>query len=142
MVKSRKKKIYKNRKKSLKNQINKYIFKKQDICCEEDFKREDIIKQIFYLYKKKDGDEEYLDWIDNDLTIFIGYYADLANKKDKKGAKLFKKMEKATHASNAKQHLRNIKKLMADLPLYYLLSFLGGAYYKYKINKMGVITKP
>ena len=138
MVKSRKKR--KKHNKSLKSNINKYILKKQDICCEENFERNEIIKQIFDLYKKKDKNE-YLDWIDNDLVVFIGYKTDLIKNKDYRGATLWEELNKRMKSKNKQQQIIKIKKLMSELPLYYLLSFLGVAYYKYSKRLGRKITK-
>ena len=37
--------------KTLKNKINNYIFKKQDICCEDDIDRKNVIQKIIEKYK-------------------------------------------------------------------------------------------
>lgn len=118
--------------KSLKNKIHQYICKKQDICCEEDIDRDSAIKEIIDLYMKisdfyKEKDE-YLTYIENDLLKFIGYYVVLKNTKDREGMILWKSLQDYVNTSNKTQ----IIELLHEVPLYYLLSFLGMAYYKYK----------
>jgi hypothetical protein len=41
----------KTRKRTFRQRIQSYICKKQDICCEEDIKREDVIGEIINKYK-------------------------------------------------------------------------------------------
>jgi len=119
--------------KTLKNRIHKYIFKKKDICCEKDIDREIVINKIFEKYKKiaenfYEG-ELYLDYINNDLLTFIGYFIEL--KKNSEGSKLWidldKRMYKDNNPSTKILDEQNIKSLLHELPLYYVLSFLGYA---------------
>ena len=49
------------------------------------------------------------------------------------GVKLWKKMDKEM-LQNKKPNEKKIKKLLNELPLYYLLSFLGWSYYKMDVN--------
>ncbi len=117
--------------KSLKNRINKYILQKGDICCEEDFDRDEIINQIIKLYKQDYNDSlGYLDSIDNDLLIFIGYLIHLKQQKDKEGIILWNKISKMLDIKNKKTKLNTIKQFLSELPLYCLLIFLGKAYYR------------
>ena len=119
-------------KKTLKNRINNFILKNEDICCEKEMDRKIIIEQIFALYEKiaefYNEKDNYLDYIDNDIATLIGYEVDLKNNKDIKGLKLWKEISKITSKGNKLK----IIKLLNDVPLYFLLSFLGLAYYKYK----------
>ena len=120
--------------KSLKNRINKYILQKGDICCEEYYDRDEIINQIIKLYKQDYNDSlGYLDDLDNDLVIFIGILLDLKQQNDKEGIILWNKLYKMFDIKNKKIKLNTIKQFLTELPLYYLLSFLGNAYYKYII---------
>jgi len=132
------KKNYKHKNKTLKKLINKYILKKRDICCEDDIDRKLVIDDIFALYieiadfmYEKD---EYLSYINNDLVIFIGYKNDLEKKRDSKGIKLWDFINSKMYINNKIDQTKIIE-LLNELPLYYLLSFLGNAYYKYKRNK-------
>jgi hypothetical protein len=119
--------------KTLKNKIHKYICKKKDICCEGDLDKKIIIDQIIEKYKKiwnkMNGPEEYLDWINNDILIFIGYEVDMKHKKDIEGTKLAHEMDKLMKNKNTVT-IDKITQLLMDVPLYFLLSFLGYATYK------------
>ena len=123
----------KTTKNTLKNKITKYFCetKEQDICCESDHNREKIVSEILALYKTRyvGYANEYLEWIDNDIVIFIGYRVNLEKDKNIKGVKLWDLI-----ASKNKQHLSetNIKGLLMELPLYFLLAFLGNSYIKLK----------
>ena len=78
----------KSKKYNIKTKISKYIFKKGDICCEEDFERDKIIDNIFNIYKEMFS-KSYLDSINNDIIVFLGYLIDLTKTKDKEGVKLW-----------------------------------------------------
>lgn len=134
----RTKKHFTRNNKTLKNKINKYIYKKKDICCEDDIDRKLAIEDIFTLYSEIANfmyeKDEYLSYIDNDLLKFIGYKIDLDKINDKEGIKLWEKMNNKM-LKNKKLDKNKIIELLNDVPLYYLLSFLGYAYYKYKRNK-------
>jgi len=71
----------------------------------------------------------YLDYINNDLVLFIGYAVDLKKKKDTEGLNIWNEIDKKMY-KNDKLDETNIKSLLEDLPLYYLLSFLGYACYR------------
>lgn len=112
---------------SLRQRITKYILKKGDICCEEDFNRKKVIDEIFMLYNNN------LNNINNDVLLFIGYFIDLKNAKDKVGMDLWKELYNLMPNIKSKtQDKINIKSTLQNMPLFYLLSFLGMAYY---INK-------
>jgi hypothetical protein len=132
-----KKRLY-NNKKTLKNKITRYICKKKDICCEEDIDRKVAIDQIFALYGEIAEmfyeKNEYLSYLNNDLLIFIGYRIHLEEKNDVEGVKLWNKLDSKTY-KNKKLDKEKIVELLNNVPLYYLLSFLGYAYYRYKSNK-------
>ena len=128
--KTKKTKIIKNTKKTQKNtiplrqRITKYILKRGDICCEEDFNRKKVINEIFKLYNNN------LDDINNDIFQFIGYFIDLKKENDKTGMALWKEINSLMpYIKNKKQDKANIISLLKDMPLFYLLSFLGMAYY-------------
>jgi hypothetical protein len=121
---------------TLKNRITQYICntEKQDICCEEDIERTMAIDQIFDLYRKLailfEEESEYLSYLDNDIVKFIGYKSDLEKNKDTKGVKLWKKID-STIRKGKNISKNKIISLLMTIPLYYLLSFLGYAYYRY-----------
>ena len=124
---------------TLKNRINRQIFKKGDICCEKDIDRVQAINQIINLYKPEHNptSTRYLDYINNDLLKFIGY----RNFLNKEGVNVWDNMNKYMYKTNVigingTLSIDKITSLLKQVPLYYLLSFLGYAYYKknYKFN--------
>ena len=131
------KKHFTRNNKTLKNKINKYIFK-NDLGCEDDIDRKLAIQDIFTLYSEIADfmyeKDEYLSYIDNDLVKFIGYKIDLEKKNDSEGIRLWNRIiSKVTLNKNPNKE--KITEFLNEVPLYYLLSFLGYAYYKYKRNK-------
>jgi hypothetical protein len=133
----RSKKHFRKNNKTLKNKINKYIFS-NDICCEDNIDRKIAIQDIFTLYSEIASfmyeKDEYLSYISNDLLVLIGYKIDLETKNDKEGVRLWNKI-KSKITLNKNPNKEKIIELLNEVPLYYLLSFLGYAYYKYRINK-------
>jgi len=126
-----------SKRKTLKNKIHKYISKKQDICCENDIDRKIVIEQIIKKYKiickNMNEPDEYLNYINNDLVKFIGYLVDLKKNKDNEGVKLWNEIDKKMY-QNKIVNEKKIEKLLQDVPLYFLLSFLGYASYKEDIS--------
>jgi hypothetical protein len=122
-----------SKRKTLKNKIHKYISKKQDICCENDIDRKIVIEQIIKKYKiickNMNEPSEYLNYINNDLVKFIGYLVDLKKNKDSEGVKLWNEIDKKMY-QNKLVNEKKIESLLQDVPLYFLLSFLGYASYK------------
>jgi hypothetical protein len=133
----RSKKHFRKNNKTLKNKINKYILK-NDICCEDDVDRKIIIQDIFALYSEIASfmyeKDEYLSHIGNDLLKLIGYKIDLETKNDNEGVRLWNKINSKITLNKTSNKEKMIE-VLNEVPLYYLLSFLGYAYYKYKINK-------
>ena len=117
----------KNNKKQTKK-ITRYFCetKEKDICCEDHYKREEIVEHIVSMYKEiyNNTGDNYLDWIDNDIVRFIGARILLANDKNKKGVKLWDFIDSTTKN-------KDITNVLMELPLYYLLSFLGATYLMY-----------
>ena len=114
--------------KTLKNRLKKTI-SKYDICCEENINRERVIQQIIKAYKKVSKQfaepNEYLSYLNNDMSVLIGYSMDL----DKERIKLTNDMDKKMNQHNVlNQH--KIELLLHDAPLSYLLSLLGYASYR------------
>ena len=126
------------KKKTLKNRISNYICKKGDICCAEEFDKTKIINQIFGLYEKiaefYDEKDNYIDYVDNDIVKFIGYKIDLERDKDIEGVKLFNMISNRT-SKNKIVSKEGIINFLNEVPLYFLLSFLGNAYYSYTVIK-------
>ena len=120
-------------KRTLRNKIHDYISKKQDICCENDIDRKLVIQQIIEKYKlfckHINEPDEYLNYINNDLVKMIGYNDDLKKKKDIDGIKLWNEMDKKMY-ENKMVNEQKVNHLLQDVPLYFLLSFLGYASYK------------
>jgi hypothetical protein len=114
-------------KKTLKKRIHKYISNKQDICCETNIKRNLVIQQILDKYKRF-SNTEYLNYINNDLIGFIGYYVDLEKAKDKEGMRLWRELDKRM-LENKDVNEQKVVLLLNEVPLYFLLSFLGFASY-------------
>ena len=125
MNKNKSKKIHKFKKK-----ISSYILKKGDICCEDDFDRKKLIDHIFNVYKEI-SPTGYLDTINNDIIIFIGYFIDLKKSNNINGINLWNELdEQMPITNNKKKDAKNIRELLFSLPLFYLLSFLGMGNYK------------
>lgn len=123
-----------DRKRTLKRKIQQYISRKQDICCERDFDRSRIIQQIINKYKKihKNGKpygEPYINYLNNDLLIFIGYKFELVKNKDMEGVQLWDEINQRMYANQMLSE-EMVVRLLHEVPLYYLLAFLGYASYK------------
>jgi len=73
--------------------------------------------------------DEYLNYLNNDLVKFIGYLVDLKKNKDNEGVKLWNEIDKKMYQNKMVDQTK-IEKLLKDVPLYFLLSFLGYASYK------------
>jgi len=78
--------------------------------------------------------DEYLSAINNDLAKFIGYYIFLKKNKDVEGMKLWNELDKKTY-KNKMINKEKIELLLHDVPLYFLLSFLGYAAYTERMWK-------
>jgi hypothetical protein len=126
-----------HRRQTLKNRIHKYISRKQDICCENDINRKIVIQQIFEKYKTICGNlnepDEYLNYINNDIVKFIGYNVDLKKNKDFEGIKLWNEMDKRMFENKIVNEAK-VEILLQNVPLYFLLSFLGYASYYEKTS--------
>lgn len=115
-----------------------YILKKGDICCEKDLDRKLVIEDIFALYEEIAGfmfeKEQYLDYVQNDLVVFIGYKMELEKAGNTDGVKIWDAVLRRT-AKNKVPNKGMIVELLQDVPLFYLLAFLGYAEYKNKRNQ-------
>ncbi len=117
------------KRRTLKSRLRKYFSRKQDICCENDFDKTKVIQQIIDKYKKMAmaKNDPYLNYINNDLLVFIGYKYKLREKKDASGIQLWDELNERMGVPLDEQ---KIVRLLREVPLYYLLSFLGSATYK------------
>lgn len=132
--------------KTLKKRIHKYICKTKDICCEEDIDRNAAIEEVFTLYNaiaSETGDnstkDEYLSFIDNDLTKLLGYTITMEKNNDKEGLKLKNEIDTVVYKTK-KIDTTKIREVLHNVPLYYLLSLIGYGHYRLsvvqKINKL------
>jgi hypothetical protein len=126
-------KIY-SKKRTLKTRIRNYISKKQDICCESDIDRTIVIQQIIDKYKRitaffAEPESEYLGYINNDLLTMIGYKIELEKAHDHEGLQVWKRLNKRMYVDKQLNEAKTIE-LFKELPLYFLMSFLGYASYK------------
>jgi hypothetical protein len=114
--------------------IHEYIFKKGDICCENDYNREVVINEIIELYKEintilNEKGTTYLDHADNDIMKFIGYLSTLKENKNSTGVSLFKSISNRIR-KDKKLNEGKLIELLNEVPLYYLLAFLGQVYHR------------
>ena len=114
---------------TLRKNIHNYISKKKDICCEEDIDREVVIRSLFELYSH--GISDPLETIHNDFSKFIGYQTKLKAANDKQGLDLWNQLDKSAFRKN-ELNREELESSLREVPLYYLLSFLGYGYYKFK----------
>ena len=123
--------------KTLKKKIHRYLCKKRDVCCEKDVDRKIVIAQIMEKYKviaaRSFEPEQYLDYIDNDLVVLIGYRIELEKNNDMEGVNLWDEISNRISDSNNELKKQKIEALLLSVPLYYLLTFLGYATYREKI---------
>ena len=130
-----------NKRITLKKRILNYYKNKPvpDICCEKDYKREVLIGQIFTLYIALEkmmntvGDElGYLDSLYNDLFFFLS--PENMSEEDKESETISKILTK--HMIKGDKVSKNgIIFVLTNVPLYYLLAFLGRTYSTYKKMK-------
>ena len=127
-----------SKRKTLRKNIHKYISKKNDICCEDDVDRDAIIDSLFDLYSHSVDDS--LETLHNDFCKFIGYKNNLKSANDKRGLELWNQIDKSGY-KNKELDQDVIKEALHEVPLYFLLSFLGYGYYKFK-NDLQPINQP
>ena len=116
--------------KTLKKKLTKYFCetKEKDICCETNYDRHMIVEEIISMYKKLTS--QYLETIENDILVFVGFRVDLEKAKNKEGLKIWDYISAKTINKKLSEVL--IRTLLMELPLYYLLAFLGTTYLKFK----------
>ncbi len=123
-----------------------------DLCCEKDYKREVLIGQLFTLYEAMAkmsfnlGDElGYLDSLYNDLFFFLSPENVREDNQSETISKILTKHMIKKDKNGVEQISKNgIIFVLMNVPLYYLLAFLGRAYSTYKRMKdmMEVEFKP
>uniref|UniRef100_A0A6C0HNE0 Uncharacterized protein n=1 Tax=viral metagenome TaxID=1070528 RepID=A0A6C0HNE0_9ZZZZ len=127
----------KNGKKTLKKVITNYLLKKGDVCCEKDMDRKLIIQDILATYQEIADfmfeKELYLGYVQNDLLVFIGYRVDL-EKGNQEGVRIWDGLARMTE-TNKNPDKQKLVKILHNVPLYYLLAFLGYATYKNRRNQ-------
>jgi hypothetical protein len=119
-------KMFTSKKKTLKSRINKYIYKYGDINTPDGLDKNKVIDDLIEMYKNGYTNDEYLDWLGNNLLFFIGYRIDLKENNNIEGLKIWDELAKRTKQNTTEEEYR---KLLDELPLYYLLTFLGYSYY-------------
>ena len=120
--------------KTLKARVHRYISKKQDICCESDIDRSIVVQQLIDKYKRittffAEPESEYLSYLNNDLLVMIGYKVDLEKAKDKEGVQVWNRLDKRMYVNKKLNEAKTVE-LLKEMPLYFLMSFLGYASYK------------
>lgn len=124
--------------KTMKKAMTNYILKKGDICCEKDIDRKLVIEDILKLYTEIADfmfeKEQYLDYVQNDLLVFIGYRMMLEEGKNTEGVGLWDSLKKRTEKGII-PNKEKIMELLHQVPLFYLMSFLGYAQYKNSRNQ-------
>lgn len=117
--------------------MTNYLLKKGDVCCEKDMDRKLIIQDILAIYEEIADfmfeKELYLDYVQNDLLVFIGYRMEL-EKGNREGARIWDGLARMT-LTNKNPDKQKIVKILHNVPLYYLLAFLGYATYKNRRNQ-------
>lgn len=119
------------KRKTLKRNIQRYVTKKKDICCETDIDRNQVIDHIFQLYSEIAGNKDSLVDIYADFSKFIGDKETLTKQRDAQGLAVFNELNQSMYTQ---QELDRdaISTVFHEVPLYYLMSFLGYAYYRHK----------
>ena len=117
--------------------MTNYLLKKGDVCCEKDMDRKLIIQDILAIYEEIADfmfeKELYLDYVQNDLLVFIGYRMEL-EKGNSEGIRIWDGLARMT-VTNKSPDKQKIVKVLHHVPLYYLLTFLGYATYKNRRNQ-------
>lgn len=86
--------------------------------------KEVFVNDIFGKYKAKYGQEEYLDYICNDIPILIGFYIDLDKTQDTEGMQLVNDINHYI-APNDKSNPHHIRKLLMAMPFLLLYTLMG-----------------
>ena len=120
----------------LSSKIREY-FSTRELACEDDVSRKEVIDQTIEIYKRicqkmdEQLSEEYLNSMNNDLVKLIGYRIDLENKKDQYGLTLWDELDQRMYVENVVSE-KKIIEVLEEVPMFFLMSFLGYACYKEK----------
>jgi hypothetical protein len=132
--------------KGLKQRMLNYYRSKTipDLCCEKDYNREVLIGQLFTLYEAMAtmnaslGDEvDYLDNLYNDVFFFLstGSYK-IEDKESENISKILTRhMIKKDETGAERVDKNGVIFVLTNVPLYYLLAFLGRTYSTFKKMK-------
>jgi len=116
------------------SKIREY-FSTRELACEDDVSRNEVIEQTIEIYKritqKMDEPEEYLNSMNNDLVKLIGYRIELENKKDHYGLNLWDELDQRMYEDTVVSE-KKIIEVLQEVPMFFLMSFLGYACYKEK----------
>ena len=139
--------------KGLKQRMLNYYRSKTipDLCCEKDYNREVLIGQLFTLYEAMSkmsaalGDDlGYLDSLYNDIFFFLstGSYK-IEDKESEAISQIMTKHMIKKDANGVEKVSKNgVIFVLTNVPLYYLLAFLGRTYSTYKKMKDMMEFKP
>ena len=84
---------------SFTEKLNHYICKNNTAYTDEQVDKPAIINEIIHLYKKYtdevlgEKDDQYLNWINNDLLNLVGFKIDLMQRKNKEGLNLWNELD-------------------------------------------------
>lgn len=113
------------RKKTLRKHIQAYLYKK-DVCCETKESVDTSIQYIFDFYDREGKTD--VDQMNKDFLDFIADEKEA--KRNSKARTLRNEVRKETTQGKALTE-ENIKAALHEVPFYFLMAFLGNAYYKY-----------
>lgn len=132
--------------KGLKQRMLEYYKTKTipDLCCEKDYKREVLIGQLFTLYEVMEkmssnlGDElDYLDSLYNDVFFFLSTGSYKIEDKESETISTIMKRHMLKKDVTGREYVdkNGVIFVLTNVPLYYLLAFLGRTYSTYKKMK-------
>jgi hypothetical protein len=114
----------------------RYYLSGHDILCEEDVDRDVVIKQCIELYKKIAlhlSDISYVEYMNNDIVRLIGYKVNLMKKQDLNGVNLWNELDKRMYENGVLTE-RKVVELLHEVPLCFLMSFVGYASYRERVT--------
>ena len=118
----------------LSSKIKEY-FSTRELACEDDVSRSEVIQQTIEVYKricqKMDEPDEYLNSMNNDIVKLIGYRIELEHKKDHYGLNLWDELDRRMYEDSIVSEKKVIQ-VLEEVPMFFLMSFLGYACYKEK----------
>lgn len=118
------------KRKTLKRNVHRYVSRKKDICCEQNMDRNQIIEHIFHLYSEMYKDM-YLNELQQDMTKLIGDKSDMKKQQEYRGVSLWDELHNKT-LLEGNVDKDAVASALHEVPLYYILSLLGYAYYRFK----------